>query len=418
MLSGVAASNHMLVEDVSATTSLNTGSHEDLPLAQRRTRRNDIQLPKRYRQFEDILPQPLPSVPTNHLDQSSFASSPPSLTQSPETQPPFCTPRNIFGLLRQFSSPNPPSHDPEEAVTLDDISAIPGNTRERALSNVVTSVDEVVEEASLYYPYPNRSSLELGDWYWNGGVQKSQQSFTDLVNIITSADFDCADVRATPWEKINSTLGRNDYEDWSEEWEDEDAGWHKTTVPIQVPFARTKDQAGVRTYSGVELYHRSLVGVIREKLANAGDDELFHYEPYELLWKPNHLQQEVKIQSELYQSPAFMDAHQELQESPREPDCGLPRAVIALMFSSDATHLTTFGNAKLWPLYLYFGNESKYRRCKPSCHLANHVAYFQKVSFHLSTSFCNNSTTTCSSQILSRTLLVSTLAARGLGVSV
>ncbi|KAG0694232.1 hypothetical protein DFH29DRAFT_1006524 [Suillus ampliporus] len=219
---------------------------------------------------------------------------PPPLTQSAGIQPHFHTPRNIFGLLRQFFSPNPPSHDPEDAVTLEDISTIHGNMRERPLSNVETTIDEVLDEASPYYPYPNRSSLELGDWYWNGGVQKSQQSFNNLVNIVTNADFDCTG---------------NDYEDGSEEWEDEDAGWHKTNVSIQVPFACTKDQAGVRMYSGVELYHRSLVGVIREKLANMVDDELFHYEPYELLWKPNHLQQEVKIQSELYQSPAFMDTH-------------------------------------------------------------------------------------------------------------
>jgi hypothetical protein len=80
-------------------------------------------------------------------------------------------------------------------------------------------------------------------------------------------------------------------------------------VSIQVPFARTnKHGAGVRPYSATELYHRSLVAVIREKLANAGDDELFHYEPYELLWRPGHLQSEVKIHEELYTSPAFMAA--------------------------------------------------------------------------------------------------------------
>ncbi|KAG1832562.1 hypothetical protein F4604DRAFT_1945993 [Suillus subluteus] len=74
-----------------------------------------------------------------------------------------------------------------------------------------------------------------------------------------------------------------------------------------------------------------------------------------------------------------MDAHRELQESPGEAGCDLPRVVVALMFWSDSTHLTTFGNAKLWPLYMYFGNESKYRRCKPTCNLSNHVAYFQKL---------------------------------------
>jgi hypothetical protein len=49
------------------------------------------------------------------------------------------------------------------------------------------------------------------------------------------------------------------------------------------------------------------------------------------------------------------------------------------MFWSDATQLTSFGNAKLWPLYMYFGNESKYCRCKPTNHLCEHVAYFQTV---------------------------------------
>jgi hypothetical protein len=82
------------------------------------------------------------------------------------------------------------------------------------------------DEASLYYPYPNRSSLELGNWYWNGGVQKSQQSFNELVNIVTDSDFDRAGVLATPWDSINSTLGPNDYdlEEGKNEWEDEDAG--------------------------------------------------------------------------------------------------------------------------------------------------------------------------------------------------
>jgi hypothetical protein len=86
------------------------------------------------------------------------------------------------------------------------------------------------------------------------------------------------------------------------------------------------------------------------------------------------------VHGELYTSSAFFDAHRELQESPGEPGCNLPKVIIAMMFSSDATQLTSFGNAKLWPNYLYFGNESKYRRCKPTNHLCNHVAYFQAVS--------------------------------------
>lgn len=58
------------------------------------------------------------------------------------------------------------------------------------------------------------------------------------------------------------------------------------------------------------------------------------------------------------------------------------------MFWSDATQLTSFGNAKLWPCYLFFGNKSKYRRCRPSCNLCCHVAYFEDASILFFELFC------------------------------
>jgi hypothetical protein len=131
------------------------------------------------------------------------------------------------------------------------------------------------------------------------------------------------------------------------------------------------------------LYHRSLVAVLREKLANVQDSKLFHCEPYELHWTPPHLDVEVAIYGDLYTSPAFHEAHREVQNLPAEPGCDLPRVVAGPMFWSDATQLTSFGNAKLWPTYMYFGNESKYRRCKPSCHLSNHVANFETVCLYI-----------------------------------
>ncbi|KAG2342775.1 hypothetical protein BDR05DRAFT_976388 [Suillus weaverae] len=141
-----------------------------------------------------------------------------------------------------------------------------------------------------------------------------------------------------PWDKINSKLGATILEQEGDEWEDEDTGWCKMK-----------------------------------------DDELFHYEPYQLQWNAPHLPHDVNIQGELFTSLAFMDAHCKLQESPGEAGCDLACVVITLMFWSDATHLTTFNNAKLWPVYMYFGNELKYHHCKPSCYLSNHVAYFHKL---------------------------------------
>ncbi|KZP17779.1 hypothetical protein FIBSPDRAFT_746517 [Athelia psychrophila] len=95
-------------------------------------------------------------------------------------------------------------------------------------------------------------------------------------------------------------------------------------------------------------------------LANSQDDTWFHYNPYELHWQPDAAGPDVWVQGELYTSPAFLRKHQKLQDAPGEPGCTLPRVVVAMMFVLDSTHLTSFGSAKVWPCYLYFGNESKY----------------------------------------------------------
>lgn len=44
--------------------------------------------------------------------------------------------------------------------------------------------------------------------------------------------------------------------------------------------------------------------------------------------------------------------------------------------------LTSFGNVKLWPVYMCFGNETKYRRGKVSLKLFEEIAYFQSVRDH------------------------------------
>jgi len=54
-------------------------------------------------------------------------------------------------------------------------------------------------------------------------------------------------------------------------------------------------------------------------------------------------------------------------------------AVAVLMLSSDLTHLAQFGMAALWPVYAFFGNQSKYSHAKPSNFAAHHMAYLPTV---------------------------------------
>lgn len=228
--------------------------------------------------------------------------------------------------------------------------------------------------------------MRLGDWYWNQGAQKSREDFKQLLSIVGNTTFSAADVSRVPWDSINKELGGHDPDGNPDsdipEWLSSDHGWKSSPVTISVPFHSRSSNPGPKSYTVQDFNYRSLISILEERIKDPVQAAHFHYEPYELLWHPPHRDRDVKVHGELFTSSAFLDIHRELQESPPEPGCELPRVVAAYMFWSDATQLSTFGNQKLWPLYVYFGNESKYRRCQPSNNSCSHAAYFQTVSNH------------------------------------
>lgn len=298
---------------------------------------------------------PPPTNATQVLPQERLSLSRPQV---------ICTAKNIFSLYRQYMTAIPPAHDPEEGMNLDDLSNIPPSKQ---------AGDGI--SCHPFGPYPNFNSFRIGDWYW-GQTQKSQEDFRALVNIIGDIEFQSSDVRHTRWDYINKQLAGDSAAGWMDE-EFRNADWTCSEFSITVPFHRRTQSPGPQTYQINGFYHWKLVSVIRERLVN---NSQFHFDPYELHWQVGENSPPVRVYGEIYTAAAFLRAHRELQDSPPVPGCDLPRVVTALMFWSDATHLASFGDAMLWPLYMFFGNESKYRRCKPSQQLCSHVAYFQKVS--------------------------------------
>lgn len=329
----------------------------NLPIALRKATRTRV----RPRRYDDHLPQPPPPISitlsqmqneNDSLESFLHTITKPLPLQWLETQ------KNIFGLSRRFLGSLPTS-DPDDVEFNDLCDSIHCHD---SLDNTSLMQD--------FSPYPNMNSFLLGNWYWNGGVQKSLESFKSLLGIVSSPNFKPADVCHSQWTRINKVLAAEAVES-NNEWEDADAGWTSTAVTIQVPFPAKSTNPGPKSFT-VKFHHRRLCNIIREKL-ELTDLRQFHFQPFELLWLG------VRVHGEAYNSPRFIKAYEALQHSPSEPHCSLPRVIVALMFSSDITHLTAWGQASLWPLYLNFGNDSKYRRCKPSCRLYAHVAYFEQV---------------------------------------
>ena len=150
---------------------------------------------------------------------------------------------------------------------------------------------------------------------------------------------------------------------------------------IEVPDGRphVPPNDPLPTYRVPGLHYRSLVEVIKTAWQDASASA-FHFHPFKQFWKRSEEDVE-RVHDEIYSSDAFLRAHEELQQSAPEADCTLEQVVCALMFWSDSTHLASFGDASLWPLYLFFGNQSKYVRGRPSSGACHHIAYIPKVAF-------------------------------------
>ena len=134
-----------------------------------------------------------------------------------------------------------------------------------------------------------------------------------------------------------------------------------------------------------DFQHRKICDIIRETFASDPAANSFHYHPYEHKWKPPGSDSEERVHGELYTSQAWLDEDAKIQSlalDPTETDRDVPRAIAAMMLASDGTLLGPFASSKAWPIYVYFGNQSKYDRAKPTQHAAHHLAYLPSVSFY------------------------------------
>jgi len=130
------------------------------------------------------------------------------------------------------------------------------------------------------------------------------------------------------------------------------------------------------------LLYRTITSVICSAFAEPLAAR-FHFSPYRLFHQSPTANAPQRVYSELYDSDVFLDEHDKVQRAALHPDdlgCKHERTVAALMFWSDSTHLTNFGNAKMWPVYMMFGNMSKYICALPNLGACHHIAYIPSLS--------------------------------------
>ena len=158
--------------------------------------------------------------------------------------------------------------------------------------------------------------------------------------------------------------------------------WIEKSVFLSLPCDKIKhaSEADAPKFEVKGLYHRRIVDVIRSALTEPAAQK-FHLFPFREYWKPSPDEPTERIYSEAFTSDYFLEQYEKirLQSHADSAKKRIP-VMIGLMIWSDSTHLTSFGTASLWPIYLYFGNQSKYTCAKPSEFAAHHLAYVPKVT--------------------------------------
>jgi hypothetical protein len=218
-------------------------------------------------------------------------------------------------------------------------------------------------------------------WYHAVSSFKSYGELNRLVrDVLLQDDFDLAHLQNFSAEREAGRLDSH-HDDTSSIFSAMD-GWIESSVSIPVPIEKRPHMARMTEATAPQfvshgLFYRKITEVVKAALKDM-DSSQYHIAPFKEFWQAGPDSPVERLYSEVYTSDVMIEAHQSIQNSML--DCKLEKVVIPLMLWSDSTQLASFGNALLWPIYLFLGNLSKYDRAKPSSFSAHHIAYIPKVS--------------------------------------
>lgn len=237
-------------------------------------------------------------------------------------------------------------------------------------------------------------------WQNNENVTKSEGQLDQLVNdVLLHPDFNTEELKAhrhrfsahTENMRLDRALAsevsepakdRTDLNGGATQDHIDDSGqFHEAAVSIEVPSGDENIPPRRITVQG--LLYQKLTDVIKAAFSTDILANRLHYSPFKLFQRSPLTNEDKWVFSELYNSDTFIQEDEAVKRHaplpPDDPDCKLEKVVAAIMVWSDATHLANFGTAKLWPIYMFLGNLSKYIRVLPESRACHHLAYISSV---------------------------------------
>ena len=308
----------------------------------------------------------------------------------------FHSMEDSFGLVRTYKGT--PSSVPDQPHS---DTYIP-SYRHPALPQEERTIEEIIS------PYPNLSSFLFDHHFWTSSPTKSRRDRDSTQELLTRGDFTASDLDGVNLNRIEEELrGRSSRSQW-----EQTRGWRKTDLVIGVPkgIKRTaavrRDEAAQNARQrrgvpepplskatpipGVQITipgfcHRSICEVIRETFSQDPAARTFHYHPYRQTYRSplDPSCPTERVYDEVFASDGWLREDAKVQMTridPSKPEQELPRVIAAMMFWSDETVLNPFGQNKAWPIYLFFGNQPKSERARPTAGGGRHLAYLPQVT--------------------------------------
>lgn len=383
-------------------------------------------LPTQYTSIIPAGPSPIPSSPSDVSTRS----------QSPAVEQTFDTDPDGFGVFRRYY--RCPQKDPEGELPLDTVCDAPALERvsdegsgdtETVPKNVAWLTRSPPLDGKTagnavpdYAPFDNASQFRLFDYFYGRSDVKSQDDINDLVALLRSDGFNVDDLK-----DFSAKKGERLLDEWaghtSGVFSQED-GWHTSSVSISLPKVKGpgKKEVDAPQAEVHGIIHRRLLDIITGAVTDTTSRfaRQYHWIPHIRYWIPDMPAQHsgrasspansepseqvspspmtgisdndhtssprtppppIRIWTDCYNSDAMLEEDAKIRSMPRVPsdDPSVEYAVLPLLLWSDETHLSSFGSAYLWPIYLYFGSLSKYVRGRPTEFAAHHVAYIPRV---------------------------------------
>ncbi|KAF5378621.1 hypothetical protein D9757_009547 [Collybiopsis confluens] len=351
-------------------------------------------LPARFQDNLPTLSRSMPSTfqPENPIEEPAPAPVPapfPSPTPEPDiVLKKVRTDPDQFGIFRIYSEL--PKSIPDEEVPIEDVCEgagfpVPPPADSSSIFGSVIKVSSRVKN-SIIAPFLNITVWRLMSWWYNSDTKSIADLDCLVKEVIHPSDFDPSHLEGFSTDKVLKDL--DNYQDDTRLFPAED-GWREISVEIPVPCRGVKQpEAKAPRYIISGIFIRKPLEVMKSTFQSSLTEK-FHYTPFELRQEsfPGS-PSSFRLHGELYNSPAFIEEHNRVQveqfkkgkASPENKDLQYPTALAGMMLWSDATRVGHWGDATMWPIYMYFGNQSKYDRSRPSAFAAHHIAYIPKLS--------------------------------------